>query len=661
MKKFFLVLAILICLGVYALSDIISVELNNSGNQINLIESSTDYCRIEYTVGTFQKETITIDGEQYNLLSLAGEPTLLLKGMPDLPKITRSITISENAEMSINILESEYTELEMKVGPSKGSILRVIDPDTVPYEFSDVYSMDEFYPASIADLGTSYIFRDLRGITITLCPVTYNPVQDIVRVYTRVLLEIVNTGPAENIRSGDKEIKKPDKTFKEIYNNHFLNFQSYRYPAMDENGSMLIICADSFMSEMQPFVDWKNQKGISTTMAGINSIGNNADQIKTYINNQYTQGNLTFVLLVGDGPQITAYTVNDFMGGRAYSDASYSLLDGNDNYPEIIVGRFSAENTNQVRIQVNKTIFHERDLGDEAWRYKAIGYGSAEGPGDDNELDYQHIRNIRTDLLNYRYTHVDEFYEGSQGGEDASGDPTVSMGQNALNEGRGLINYAGHGDYSGWMTGWLNISAVNNLNNTNKMPLIFSVGCVVGGFSNQTCFSEAWLRAGSDSNFTGAVGMYGSSIMQAWAEPMRAQDEFVDLLVAETRVSFGALCYMGSSKMIDEGGEGAETFLGWILFGDPSLQVRSTGTTPTPTPITETPAPTPDANRLGDTNNDNNIDIIDALLTAQFYVGLNPANFIEANADTNCDGHVDIIDALLIAQYYVGLITGFCL
>jgi hypothetical protein len=63
---------------------------------------------------------------------------------------------------------------------------------------------------------------------------------------------------------------------------------------------------------------------------------------------------------------------------------------------------------------------------------------------------------------------------------------------------------------------------------------------------------------------------------------------------------------------------------------------------------------------LGDVNGDGAIDIVDALLTAQFYVGLDPANFIPENADTNCDGNIDIVDALLIAQYYVGLILQFC-
>jgi len=40
-------------------------------------------------------------------------------------------------------------------------------------------------------------------------------------------------------------------------------------------------------------------------------------------------------------------------------------------------------------------------------------------------------------------------------------------------------------------------------------------------------------------------------------------------------------------------------------------------------------------------------------------VGLSPQGFIVANADVNCDGDITIVDALIIAQYYVGLITGF--
>jgi cellulose 1,4-beta-cellobiosidase len=43
-------------------------------------------------------------------------------------------------------------------------------------------------------------------------------------------------------------------------------------------------------------------------------------------------------------------------------------------------------------------------------------------------------------------------------------------------------------------------------------------------------------------------------------------------------------------------------------------------------------------------------------MIAQYYVGMNPAGFNIANADANCDGSVTIVDALVVAQYSVGLI-----
>ena len=63
------------------------------------------------------------------------------------------------------------------------------------------------------------------------------------------------------------------------------------------------------------------------------------------------------------------------------------------------------------------------------------------------------------------------------------------------------------------------------------------------------------------------------------------------------------------------------------------------------------------ADPCGDVNSSGEIDIVDALLIAQFYVDLNPQDFDEGAADADGNGTIDIIDALLIAQYYVELIS----
>ena len=67
----------------------------------------------------------------------------------------------------------------------------------------------------------------------------------------------------------------------------------------------------------------------------------------------------------------------------------------------------------------------------------------------------------------------------------------------------------------------------------------------------------------------------------------------------------------------------------------------------------------PQQDNLGDVNNDNTVNIVDALMIAQYYVGLNPPGFNAANGDVNCDGSINIVDALMVAQSYVGLIGSF--
>jgi hypothetical protein len=105
----------------------------------------------------------------------------------------------------------------------------------------------------------------------------------------------------------------------------------------------------------------------------------------------------------------------------------------------------------------------------------------------------------------------------------------------------------------------------------------------------------------------------------------------------------------------DNPGENSGEYDVWLFIE--SCDGESTPTPPPDPTAVQTNGPT---GTPGDVDEDGDIDIIDALLTAQYYVGLDPENFNSSNADVDCDDDVDIIDALLIAQYYVGLITDFC-
>ena len=544
--------------------------------RISIAEETHDRIVINYLVGDYQLTPVRIDGQEYQQLSLGKEAPIKEVGSPQLPRICRSVIIPGDAKMAVNVLASQYYEIEdVAIAPSKGFIPRTTDPAQVPFTFGSVYGSDAFYPGDVAALRRPYILRNCRGTVVEFYPFQYNPVTRTLRVYSEATLEVVKVGvDTDNVlqRGGAEEEKS--LAFRQVYEHHFLNYHpSLRYTPLDEEGDMLIICHDAWLSNIQPLVDHKNMIGIDTTVVGVSVIGNDATSIKNYIQSVYDSSDLAFVLLVGDGAQVdTPYA----SGGS--SDPSYSKLAGSDDYPDIMVGRFSAETPGDVDTQVQRTIEYElMPATEQDWFWRGTGIASDQGPGDDGEYDYQHVRNIRTDLLAYGCTEVDELYDGSQGGEDASGSPTPQMVANAINAGRGIIDYCGHGSTTSWGSSGFSNGDVNALVNDNTLPFICSVACVNGQFDGYTCFAEAWLRATHNGEPTGAVAVYMSSINQSWDPPMDAEDEFVDMFVSESYSTVGTLLYAGSCHMIDQyGAGGVEMFNTWHVFGDSSLCVVGT-------------------------------------------------------------------------------------
>ena len=107
---------------------------------------------------------------------------------------------------------------------------------------------------------------------------------------------------------------------------------------------------------------------------------------------------------------------------------------------------------------------------------------------------------------------VDELYDGSRGEGDTSGNPTPSMVATALDDGRSVVNYAGHGGPTGWSTSGFGNSDINTLVNDNMLPYVICVACNNGQFDDyDACFCEAWLRATNNGEPTGAIAATGSS------------------------------------------------------------------------------------------------------------------------------------------------------
>ena len=557
--------------------------------QTTLVSSSENQITVNLQVPGFFTQKVTTPRGEANLIMVPRTVSTAEAGEPKLPLIAIPAIVGDRQHYNIRVVDAQYADFSMEVAPSKGDFPRTINPDDVPYTYGEAYSTDAFFPTQNVGLYDPYILRDFRGQNMVVYPFAYNPVTHTLRVYYNMTIEMYSDGMStENIIDRRSSELKMDAEIQAMYENHFINYNESltKYTPMVETGELLIICHDAFMSAMQPFVNWKKQIGRPTTMVGTSTSGTTTAAIQSYIQSQYTANpNLSHVLLVGDVGQIPGISFTAGSGWNGYSgksDNMYGQVVGNDFYNDIIIGRFSAENEAHVTTQVNKVIHYERDINaTDAWLPFGDGLGNGDGPGHFNEYDWQHIENIRADLLAYNYTTIYQDYPGVSG---YSSNATI-LSQH-FNQGVSIINYCNHGSETSWGLCGYNNSHVNALTNVHKLPIVWSVACLNGKYDHsQPCFGETWLRANNNDpeQPTGAVGGMFSYISQPWEPPQYGQDEMVDVLTEQhstnIKRTLGGISFDGNMKILDQYGAnynpGKGTYLSWILFGDPTLTVRN--------------------------------------------------------------------------------------
>ena len=167
-----------------------------AASEINLLYSDSETTRLEIITTGFWKETIrTTNGNPEIKISSGNSTPLLIKGAPDLEKLTASLAIPDLARMQVDITEEEFTDFEgIYIIPSKGNLTRDINPDDIPYEYGSEYETDAFFPGIITELRKPHIIRDVRGQVVVIYPFRYNPVRKILRVYTRLVVEVKVAG-----------------------------------------------------------------------------------------------------------------------------------------------------------------------------------------------------------------------------------------------------------------------------------------------------------------------------------------------------------------------------------------------------------------------------------------------------------------------------------
>lgn len=381
---------------------------------------------------------------------------------------------------------------------------------------------------------------------------------------------------------------KISSAFLPLYRTIIENFDSsYLRNSEIVPSNMLIITHSSlnnYLYEPNDFIQWKNAKGISTEVVFLDETGFTSIDIKNYILNAYNtwENPPDYILLVGDVD--SPYTLPSFYISSAndVTDLPYTLLEGDDYFPEMLIGRLSVDSPVELMTMVDKILTYEKTpyMDDTSWFKSALllaGNYASSPPIPITPVEV--TKWLRDKMLNYGYTNIVEIYY-----------PPNHYAQTeivaAIYDGVGFVTYRGWGDAHGWHYPHFKREDIDDLNNGPQLPVITSIVCNTGDFANSVdpCFGEQWLRIGFPNYPRGAVAFVGPSDLHTSTRYNNAIfSGFYAGLLDEDIFTFGTAVLRGKLELFnnfplnqDPGGEVEFYFHIYNILGDPSLTMWTT-------------------------------------------------------------------------------------
>lgn len=397
---------------------------------ITLVENSAEGCRYHVVVPGFYLDTIAVQEGVFTSISLPEASYLMEAGNPELPTLVVSSVVPNAGDVLSVVVEPDVVSLDvLPVIPSKGSLSREVDPDSVPYSFSDTYQSGQWYPVDLGDQQEPFLLCDYRGVTVLLNVFRHNPVEgklEVAREFDLVLtFQIPTAVYRDSIAAG----------FAGIYQSLFRNFSWVNF-GYTRKLRMTIICADEFYEDVLPLRTWKMKKGIDTRVVGLGEITNPLDpdtaEIRSFIHDQrFGPDQVTCFLLVGDHEQLPSLRAFDDPFAPP-ADPRYVVF--NPPYPSAFVGRLSGNSSQEIASQVDKILWFERLPVQQPpawpWTRSALVMASRQsGPRRTADSTYKNL--MRDDLLQ-RYWQADKLYDCAA----SPGNITVR-----LDEGTAFVNF----------------------------------------------------------------------------------------------------------------------------------------------------------------------------------------------------------------------------
>ena len=449
--------------------------------QLNVVRSDQGRTVIEVNLPGFWVSDHVVAGETFQELTIPEQTTTMEIGKPALPVIRTLVAIPGNARVEVSYQAGESVVLEgYRVYPFQEP---QTDEQSADFAFDEeAYRSTLPYPGIIASVGDPAIWRHLRIVELEIAPISY--VSGRLEVNPKPVIELIYH-PGGNINTLDTQVEMVPEHWARQYERHVINYRELHIGMgdLDNPGPVyLVITHPNFLAAVQPLADWHHAEGMETEVVSLNTA--NPSAVKNEIISRYNLGDLEYVLLIGDVNYMPVYSWSGYL-----SDYWYSCITGGpDVYADVAIGRLSVTSSTQAENQVEKILAYEKDPPLDNWLNKiSLIAHKQDAPG-----KYVGCKeNIRTAIIPQPPWIVDTYYGHVSSGTNAN----VAA---AINGGRNVVNYRGHGSNTAW-TGWSyynenwSTSNVDALSNGSRTPIVFNIACQ-NHYIQSSCLGEAWMN-----------------------------------------------------------------------------------------------------------------------------------------------------------------------
>ncbi len=517
MKKLSLVVVMAFC-SIIAMAQNGRIQLR-SESRAEITKSEFKSMRAIFSYGSVESIEIATEQGTFSEIALPGTYASGEIGTPELPATHQLLAVPFGATPTVSVVGFTTTDYNLSdygintIIPHQPSVRKDQRPEDIEFVYNQAsYQTRALATAPEASIEVQGTMRGIRIGSLLVNPVSYNAASNTLRVFNDIEVEINFEGAdyAENERMLVNTYSPYfDIVYKQMFNyRQILDVYSDHPDLMAYPVHMMVIAPENYLGTLQPWVNWKIQKGFDVEVYTTAQAGSTYSAIRSFVQNKYNTGvsageTPTFLILAGDVAQVPNTTGNQ---SQKVTDLYYGSVD-NDDFPDMFYSRMSAENTTQLTAIINKVLQYEQyAMPDPSYLNNVTliaGWDSYWNP------------RVGQPTINYATNY---YYNTAHGFTNVN--TYLTQGQysgcySTMSSGVGFINYTAHGSETSWADPSFNVSAVNSLSNTNKYFLAMGNCCLAADFGYYgTCLGEAMTRAENK----GAFSYIGSCPSTYWYE-----------------------------------------------------------------------------------------------------------------------------------------------